>query len=162
MDILPLCVCVCTTCGPCLYSRRPEDPLDLVLQTTDCEPPCGCWESHLGPLDEQRVLLITRPSLQPPKKYFKNEFYVTWGTTGQGFATHFSTWRNRIHACFPTITSKIQQLAERCLATRATPHQMGEPWARLAGLRVAHLRTGMAPTFQVPFKKNNRQWHRCS
>jgi hypothetical protein len=51
----------------------------------------------------------------------------------------------------------FQQLAERCLAARAVSHQMGEPWARLTRLRVANLRTGMAPTLQVPIKKNNRQ-----
>jgi hypothetical protein len=29
------------------------------------EPPCGCWELNLGPLEEQSVLLTAEPSLQP-------------------------------------------------------------------------------------------------
>jgi hypothetical protein len=33
--------------------------------TGGCEPPCGCWELNSGPLEEQSVLLITEPSLQP-------------------------------------------------------------------------------------------------
>lgn len=33
--------------------------------THDCEPPCGCWDSNPGPLEEQLVLLTTEPSLQP-------------------------------------------------------------------------------------------------
>ena len=32
--------------------------------TDGCEPPCGCWELNLGPLEEQSVLLTTEPSLQ--------------------------------------------------------------------------------------------------
>jgi hypothetical protein len=28
------------------------------------EPPCGCWESNPGPLEEQPVLLTAEPSLQ--------------------------------------------------------------------------------------------------
>jgi hypothetical protein len=35
-----------------------------------CEPPCGCWELNSGPLEEQSVLLITEPSLQPPALWF--------------------------------------------------------------------------------------------
>ena len=30
-----------------------------------CEPLCGCWESNLGLLEDQPVLLTTKPSLQP-------------------------------------------------------------------------------------------------
>ena len=37
---------------------------DLVMD--GCEPPCGCWELNLGPLEEQSVLLTAEPSLQPP------------------------------------------------------------------------------------------------
>ena len=34
---------------------------DLI--TDGCEPPCGCWELNLGPLEEQSVLLTSEPSL---------------------------------------------------------------------------------------------------
>ena len=38
--------------------------------TDGCEPPCGCWELNVGPLEEQPVLLTTEPSLQPPTTCF--------------------------------------------------------------------------------------------
>jgi hypothetical protein len=37
---------------------------DLI--TDGCEPPHGCWNLNLGPLEEQSVLLTAEPSLQPP------------------------------------------------------------------------------------------------
>jgi hypothetical protein len=40
--------------------KRASDPI-----TDGCEPPCGCWELNLGPLEEVLVLLTTEPSLQP-------------------------------------------------------------------------------------------------
>jgi hypothetical protein len=40
--------------------KRASDPI-----TDGFEPPCGCWELNLGPLEEQSVLLPTEPSLQP-------------------------------------------------------------------------------------------------
>ena len=39
--------------------KRASDPI-----TDGCEPPCGCWELNLGPLEEQSVFLTTEPSLQ--------------------------------------------------------------------------------------------------
>jgi hypothetical protein len=30
-----------------------------------CKPPGGCWDLNLGPLEEQLVLLSTKPSHQP-------------------------------------------------------------------------------------------------
>jgi hypothetical protein len=41
-----------------------------IPMTDGCEPPCGCWELNLGPLEEQSVLLITEPSLQPQGALF--------------------------------------------------------------------------------------------
>ena len=35
---------------------------DLI--TDGCESPCGYWESNLGPLEEQAMLLTSEPSLQ--------------------------------------------------------------------------------------------------
>jgi hypothetical protein len=40
--------------------KKALDPLELV--TDGWEVPCGCWESNLGPLDEQ-VLLTAEASL---------------------------------------------------------------------------------------------------
>jgi hypothetical protein len=46
-----------------LSSDTPEDPI-----TDGCEPLCGYWELNSGPLEEQSVLLITKPSLQAQLK----------------------------------------------------------------------------------------------
>jgi hypothetical protein len=35
-----------------------------------CEPPCGCWDLNLGPLEEQSVLLPAEPSHQPQYPFF--------------------------------------------------------------------------------------------
>ena len=42
---------------------------DLI--TDDCEPPCGCWDLNLGPLEEHSVLLTTEPSHQPNAGFLK-------------------------------------------------------------------------------------------
>ena len=42
------------------HQKRASDPI-----TDGCEPPCGCWELNLHPLEDQSVLLTTEPSLQP-------------------------------------------------------------------------------------------------
>jgi hypothetical protein len=42
------------------HQKRASD-----LVTDGCEPPCGCWELNSGPLEEESVLLTTKPSLQP-------------------------------------------------------------------------------------------------
>jgi hypothetical protein len=36
-----------------------------ILITDGCEPPYGCWELNLGPLEEQSALLTAEPSPQP-------------------------------------------------------------------------------------------------
>lgn len=35
----------------------------------DHEPPYGCWESTLGPLEKQPVFSIAERSLQPPRRH---------------------------------------------------------------------------------------------
>lgn len=35
-----------------------------------CEPLCGCWELNSGPLEEQHMLLMAEPSLQPGFLHF--------------------------------------------------------------------------------------------
>ena len=47
------------------HQKRASDSI-----TDGCEPPCGCWESNSGPLEEQPVLLTSVPSLQPPGTQF--------------------------------------------------------------------------------------------
>ena len=61
MSALPACMSVPPLS---LCQRRPEE--GVRSHTTDgCEPPCGCWELSLGPLEEQPVGLTSEPSLQP-------------------------------------------------------------------------------------------------
>jgi hypothetical protein len=43
-----------------MYQKRASDPI-----IDGCEPPCSCWELNSGHLQEQSVLLNTKPSLQP-------------------------------------------------------------------------------------------------
>jgi hypothetical protein len=37
----------------------------LIPITDGYKPPCGCWDLNSGPLEEQSVLVTTKPSLQP-------------------------------------------------------------------------------------------------
>jgi hypothetical protein len=45
------------------FQTHQKGASDLI--TGGCEPPCGCWDLNLGPLEEQSVLLPAEPSLQP-------------------------------------------------------------------------------------------------
>jgi hypothetical protein len=60
-----VCVCVCIECMEVLLAhmsvyykgvRRKCHPGTRV--TDECEPQCGYWESNLGPLEEQPMLLM--------------------------------------------------------------------------------------------------------
>jgi hypothetical protein len=42
------------------------------------QPPCGCWELNSGPLEEQPVLLISEPFLQPWKRFLKQVIRFTY------------------------------------------------------------------------------------
>ena len=53
LSIYYLCVHCC-----CLQTHQ-KGALDSI--TDGCEPPCGCWELNSGPLEEQSVLLTTKP-----------------------------------------------------------------------------------------------------
>jgi hypothetical protein len=62
-----------------LSSDTPEEQVaDLIM--VGCEPPCGCWDSNSGPLEEQSVLLTAEPSLQPDQWLLKgHEHEIPWG-----------------------------------------------------------------------------------
>jgi hypothetical protein len=49
----------CAACTPACQKRAPDPFIN------GCGPPCGCWELNSGPLEEQPVLLIAGPPLQP-------------------------------------------------------------------------------------------------
>jgi hypothetical protein len=69
-NILDLFICmwVHSSCLQTLQKRTSE------LATGGCEPPCGCWDLNSGSLEEQSVLLTTKPSLQP-SCFFSTSFY---------------------------------------------------------------------------------------
>ena len=48
-------ICVCVHAGICVGQKR-ASPETRV--SDGCELPRGCWESNLGPLQEQYVLFI--------------------------------------------------------------------------------------------------------
>lgn len=56
-------------CGSPWRSERLLDPLKLSYR--ELGSPCyRCWETKLGPFQEQEVLVTTETSLQPPKLLF--------------------------------------------------------------------------------------------
>ena len=65
VDILPACMSVHRVLPGAL--RRPEEGVGSPGTgiTDGCEPPCGCWESNPGPLEEQPVLLPTADLSSP-------------------------------------------------------------------------------------------------
>jgi hypothetical protein len=42
-----------------------------------CEPPCGCWDLNLGPLEGQSALLTAEPSHQSKNKSLKKKTKTT-------------------------------------------------------------------------------------
>ena len=58
---VPMCVCVPT----CMYGGQNRASDHLELEIDSHYPLSGCWESNLGPLEKQRVLLTPEPSHQP-------------------------------------------------------------------------------------------------
>jgi hypothetical protein len=56
--------CACSAHGG---QKRASDPLKLELQIIVSG---RCWETNLGPLEEQQVFLTTELFLQPPSVIF--------------------------------------------------------------------------------------------
>lgn len=63
ISILPACLLNALHMFLVPFKARRECPRTGV--TNGCESPQGCWESNLGPVQEQQVLLTAQPSLQP-------------------------------------------------------------------------------------------------
>jgi hypothetical protein len=60
-----VCTYVGTRRAPLLYSETRGTIRTPGTGVTDsCELLCRCWESNLGPLEEQPVLLVSEPSLR--------------------------------------------------------------------------------------------------
>jgi hypothetical protein len=65
VDVLPACMSMYHLQWLELMEARREleSPGSEVID--GCEPLCGCWESNLDPLEEQRVLSTAECPLQP-------------------------------------------------------------------------------------------------
>lgn len=57
-------------CAWCPWKLEESFLSSETVFTDGYEPPCGCWEWNLYPLEEQPVPLATDPSLQTPSKCF--------------------------------------------------------------------------------------------
>jgi hypothetical protein len=67
-------MCLCSTCcAPCL--RRSEEGVGSSGAEFTGELLYGCWESNLGPLEEQPVHLLPESSPQSPTSCFLNSGY---------------------------------------------------------------------------------------
>lgn len=51
-------------CTVCICLCEPIRSTGTAIKDS-CEPPYGCWQLNLGPLEEQPIFLNTEPSLQP-------------------------------------------------------------------------------------------------
>jgi hypothetical protein len=64
----------------CLQRLQADTELPRTAVMDGCESPCGCWELTAGPLQEQQVLLISEPSLQPHLiSSFSRNYQWGWG-----------------------------------------------------------------------------------
>ena len=59
----------------------PDQTSDHI--TDGCEPPCSCWDSNPGSLEEQSALPTAEPSLQPHTRFLKLK--SNWGVLHTGF-----------------------------------------------------------------------------
>jgi hypothetical protein len=78
-----MCMAILPTCSP-LYHRALRSQKRVsnsygARVKDGCEPPCGCWESTSGPLEDQPVLSTAEPapSLQPQ---FQGFFFLIHNT----------------------------------------------------------------------------------
>lgn len=53
-------------------TERPGEGVRCVRINHDGEPPCGCWEPHPGPLQEQPVLVTSEQCPPSSVPYFLN------------------------------------------------------------------------------------------
>lgn len=65
VEVLPICMSVRHMHARC--PGRPEMSFGSlrIRVTNHCEPSCGCWESKLGPLEEEPLLSAAEKSFQP-------------------------------------------------------------------------------------------------
>ena len=82
--------------------RAPE------LITDGCEPPCGCWDLNSGPLEEQSLLLTSKPSLQPNPFSFLIFYYCP---EIRSHPWKNRSWRNRINWTWMSTDEQLTLLA---------------------------------------------------
>lgn len=71
------------------FLRRPEEGIGSpeTQVREGCQLPCEGWESTLGLLEAQPVLLSTQPSLQPHGFYIKLQRFYLYSS---------DSWRNKV------------------------------------------------------------------
>jgi hypothetical protein len=67
MSLFPACISVYHLCASCLWRSEEGIRFPESEVADSCEPPCRCLELNPGPPERHKVLLITEPSLQPPR-----------------------------------------------------------------------------------------------
>ena len=91
------------------HSRRGHQ----IFVTDGREPPCGCWDLNSGSLEEQSVLLVTEPSLQPTKTFFT--FLSIYKVFGDDFKI--------VCTCLPRqFLIKLKKIDSSCFSDRSEKH----------------------------------------
>jgi hypothetical protein len=77
--------------------------------TDSCEPPCGCLELNLGPLEEQSVLLTAEPSLQRCLSNFRVNCFTDLSIDGMKLHSgNFNSAQKRSHGALSALVSHRQ------------------------------------------------------
>jgi hypothetical protein len=100
-----------STCLPSCLKRASD------LITDGCEPPCGCWELHLGPLEEQSVLLNAELSLQPSDIIFQVLFMIgrmqtNWMGRVNWHLLRYAVSQVSLHLAVPECYNLVSELRE--------------------------------------------------
>ena len=131
----------------CTDQKRASDRI-----TDGCEPPCGCWDLNSGPLEEQSVLLTTKPSLQPKGQHLigpglqvqrfsplsSRQEHVRHGSGGAESSTSCSEGKQekagfqgaRMRVLKPTGTRAHFLQQGHTHSNKATPPNSGTPWTK--------------------------------
>lgn len=124
---------LCVPCV-CLGPAKPEKNFRYPeIGVTDCELPCECWGSKLGPPQEQSVLLTRKSSFQPhgnPSVLMQKQCKEQRHKLGSGHLT--SCLATLAH----TFTTKVY-----FLSILHADHRMNEHNTKFQTLRPLHKRT---------------------
>lgn len=90
----PTCIYVYHTHSSCLWRSEEGIRSPEVRVMDDREPLHGCWESNMGPLHEQQVLLTTEPSPSFSVANFHNQIISSFfsSPTVVKCSLHYLLW----------------------------------------------------------------------